>query len=644
MCGIAGSIGQIDRKIIESVRRIHNRQSYRGPDDEGSWTNARSQSDRGAQFFFRRLAIIDTSSDGHQPMIDAATGNVIIFNGELYNYRELRLELEQAGIQFQSKSDTEVLLKAYGYWGKDSIHRLRGMFAFAIWDEQHRYVVLARDRLGIKPLYLASVDRSNDEKLIIFASELRSLLASDLVDRKLNPNAVASYVWNGFVTGPDAIVQNVTQLMPGSAAVARLDGSMETFRYWTYPKFDSRQDGVERLDDALRTSIRQHLVSDVPLGIFLSGGIDSSAIAALAVQESSAENICTYNLSFEEADYDESMHARAVATALGTRHTEVPLSQMQFKAQLNDALSSIDQPTFDAINSYFISRAVRDAGITVALAGTGGDELFGGYSSFRDIQMARRASRALSILPESAASVVGNALTRFMVGKYDDVAPQTRWGKSADVLATRGSLVELYQTSYALFTQDFFAELLEFEDARETSYGLSNRRLEELQEGIRGDARLHSISTLHFANFLGERLLRDTDAASMAVSLEVRVPLLDHEVVEAIANVNLKQRFQPLGEKQLLRTIALSKLNPELFDRPKSGFSLPIELWCRQELRDELESTFSDQGLCLSVGLNPAAVERLWRAFQAHAPGIYWSRVWSLFVLLWWCRTHGVTR
>ena len=644
MCGIAGSIGQLDRKVIESVRRVHDWHSYRGPDDEGSWRSASSQSDRGVQFFFRRLAIIDTSSDGHQPMIDAATGNAIVFNGEIYNYRELRLELEQAGIQFQSKCDTEVLLKAYGHWGMDSLHRLRGMFAFAIWDEHRQHVVLARDRLGIKPLYLASVDRPDNEKVVIFASELRSLLASDLVDRKLNPNAVAAYVWNGFVTGPDAIVQNVKQLMPGSAAVVQLDGSMETTRYWTYPKFKPERDGVERLHDALRTSIRQHLVSDVPLGIFLSGGIDSSAIAALAVQESAAENICTYNLSFEEADYDESMHARAVATALGTRHTEVPLLQTQFKSQLDDALSSIDQPTFDAINSYFISRAVRDAGITVALAGTGGDELFGGYGSFSDIAKARRASLALSVLPESAVRGIGNLAARSMVGKYGSVAPQTRWGKVADVLATRGSLVELYQTSYALFTQDFFAELLAFEDANETSYGLSDLRLEELRQEIRGDDVLHSVSTLHLANFLGERLLRDTDAASMAVSLEVRVPLLDNKVVEAVAAVNRQQRFQPLGKKQLLRTLALSKLDPKLFDRPKSGFNLPIELWCRQELRGELESTFSDRDLCLSVGLNPAAVERLWRAFQAHAPGIYWSRVWSLFVLLWWCRTHGVAR
>jgi asparagine synthase (glutamine-hydrolysing) len=601
----------------------------------------------GAMFAFRRLAIIDLSPEGHQPMTNDVTGDVIVFNGEIYNFQELRRELEALGDQFKSRSDTEVILKAYARWGANAISRLRGMFGLAIWDARTRRVLLARDRVGIKPLYLASIDRPGDRQTLLFASELRSLLATGLVARRLNPCAVGSYVWNGFVVGPETIIDGVRLLPAGSIAMVEpATGKCELHRYWDLPEAKPSSDGVDRLQHELQTAMQQHLFSDVPLGVFLSGGVDSSAVAALAAQQGGgAENgrdgrVKTFNISFDEAEYDESTYAKAVADALGTEHADVRLTQRHFHDQLTDALRSIDQPTFDAINSYFVSRAVREAGITVALAGTGGDELFGGYRSFRDIPRAAKVSRRLKRVPEAALRGAAKGVARIKTGRAGEIPPQTRWGKLGDVLATRGCLLDLYQTSYALFTADFSKQLLAMNLNGELRSGLPKLRAHELSRLAGGSPTLHAISSLELANFIGERLLRDTDAASMAVSLEARVPLLDHAVIEAAAAVPEHERFEPLGRKMLLRRLAMQRLDPKIFDRPKSGFVLPIEVWARQELKADVERTLLDADRCASCGLNPDAVARLWRAFAAGAPGLYWSRIWAIFVLLWWCREH----
>ena len=646
MCGVAGAIGSIGPEILRAVKTASEAQRHRGPDDHGLWQGAVGDG-RGALFAFRRLSIIDLSPDGHQPMVDPATGNVIIFNGEIYNFRELRRELEAlGGITFKSRSDTEVILLAYRQWGAKAIAKLRGMFALAIWDATAERVLLARDRVGIKPMYLATINRPGGSPTLLFASELRSLLATDLVERKLNPSAIGSFIWNGFVVGPETIIDGVRLLPAGTTAmVDPRSGQCEFQRYWNLPAHgpaDGGQGGAERLRHELHTAMRQHLISDVPLGVFLSGGVDSSAVSALAAQEVGGARIKTFNISFEEAQYDESKYAHAVAGALGAEHTEVRLTQRHFHDQLEDALHSIDQPTFDAINTYFVSRAVREAGITVALAGTGGDELFGGYRSFRDIPRAARISRQLRLVPEGALRAMAWGVARAKVGRFGKIPPQTRWGKLGDALATRGRLLDLYQVSYALFTRDYFQHLLAGNRQGDLRCGLPMVRAQEL-ERLSGEwPTLHGISTLEMANFIGERLLRDTDAASMAVSLEARVPLLDHQVIEAVAEMPEAERFEPLGKKRLLREAAMAGtgIDPAIFDRPKSGFVLPIEVWSREELKGEVERTLSDSDRCAACGLNPRAVSRLWQAFAGGAPGLYWSRVWALFVLLWWSREH----
>ena len=638
MCGIAGAVGAVDPEIEEAVRAMAEAEAHRGPDDSGFF---RSEGTPGAALGFRRLAIMDLSMDGHQPMIDPREQNTVVFNGEIYNYGQLREELTATGCQFRSRGDTEVLLKAYARWGADALGRLRGMFAFAIFDSRRREVLLARDRLGIKPLYYATVQRPGGQ-VLLFASELRALLATGLLQRRLDPGALATFMWNGFVVGPGTAAAGISLLGPGEMMRISLDRpAAKPERYWSLrPRTPlPRQEALDGLKQALLSAAEQHLVSDVPLGVFLSGGIDSSAVTALAVR-AGGRRIKTFHVGFEEAAFDESSYARRVSEALGTEHLELRLTQQRFRGDLAGALASLDQPTFDGINTYFVSRLVREAGFTVALAGTGGDELFGGYDSFVDLPKGLRAASAARALPSAALRLAARLVRRLKMGAAGEVPPQTRWGKLGDLLATRGSAVGAYQVSYGLYTQEFLAQLSNGSSAARTSHGLPLEREAELAESIRGASPLAAVGLLELALFIGERLLRDTDGASMAASLEVRVPLLDHEVVEAAQAVPDADRFQPLGKKSLLRTLAMPDLDPSIFDRPKAGFVLPIELWAKDQLAENIETLFADRTLVESVGLQPLALGRLWRAFRAGAPGIYWSRIWAPFVLLHWCRQN----
>jgi len=608
---------------------------HRGPDQDGVWS---SEGEIGAVLGHRRLSILDLSEAGRQPMVDEETGVALVFNGECYNFRELRAELEKNGREFRSASDTEVVLAAYLAWGVDVCDRLRGMFAFAIWDPRSRQLLLARDRLGIKPLYYTEQNGQ-----LLFASELRALLASEAVPRRIEHDSLAAFVWHGFVPGPRTLLKGVFLLPAGHMLTIGEGHEAQLQPYWKGPQRDTRQsnaDAAALAARALEESVRQHLVSDVPLGIFLSGGVDSSVMAAMA-QRVSSQPVTTFNVRFEEARYDESSHARKVAKALGTDHREVMLTEAYFAEHLDAALDCIDQPTFDALNTYFVSRTVKEAGLTVALAGTGGDELFGGYSSFRDIPRAKRLSGVAGRLPGPLLRAAGSAAARIIMGRAAEVPPQTRWGKFADAMATRGDLVSLYQTSYGLFSRDFFDTLM-LHPADEVEWGMTPEYQAALTASAADDDVLAAISRMETASFLGERLLRDTDAASMAVSLEVRVPLLDHVFVEALAAVSPEQRFGQLGRKSFLRQMAKDQLEPKIFDRDKAGFELPLEVWCKRLLSDRLRNTFQDINLTHAVGLNAETTGRLWRAFEKGGAGIYWSRVWSIYVLLNWCRRHGV--
>jgi asparagine synthase (glutamine-hydrolysing) len=620
------------------------RQWKRGPDAAGEWGSLpASAGGNGAFFCFRRLKIIDLSDVANQPMVDSQSGNVLVFNGEIYNFRELRAELEKLGHVFRSRSDSEVILKAYAQWGVSCVRRLRGMFAFVVWDPHHRRALLARDRIGIKPLYYAEITRPSGNSTVVFASQLRSILASELVERRLDPVGVSTYVWNGFVAGPGTLIRGIHLLPAGhTAAVPAEGGPLRIDRFWQLPLGREAPGDALEVRHKLSEAIQQHMVSDVPLGVFLSGGKDSTAVATMAARIAS-EPLKTFTITFEEADYNEAEYARRVAELIRSDHHEVLLSERLFKEQLDDALGSIDQPTFDGINSYFVSRAVKGAGLTVAMAGTGGDELFGGYRSFRDLPWVRRWSRRLGFLPSSRTRRAADGFSRIRALNFGSMPPQTRWGRLADALEARGRLTELYQVAYSLFTNDFARQLVSEGLVAGTHFGLPEARRVELAGMIEGRTVLAAISTLELSMFLGERLLRDTDAASMEVSLEVRVPLLDHEVIEAVCAIDDSRRFLPIGEKTLLRETAMPDLPEYLFDQPKHGFELPLEVWCRRGVREAVGSALRDGRLCESIGFDSRAVNRLWTAYERGVRGLYWSRVWALYVLLWWCRTHRAT-
>ncbi len=637
MCGIAGALGGTKNDSIQSVKRMLNAMEHRGPDQDGLWFCASHNTVLG----HRRLSIIDLSEAGRQPMVDESTGVSMTFNGECYNYQELRADLVRAGHDFRSTSDTEVVLKAYIEWGGSFVSRMRGMFALAIWDPKIQETLLVRDRMGIKPLYYSQLH----DKLL-FASEVRALLNTNEIKRNLDSRAVASYLWQGFVPGPDTIVEDIKRLNPGSLLRVDAEGRIiEERAYWQLPSRSpsgiSANDAIEACRAELNRATAEHMVSDVPLGVFLSGGVDSSVIAAMA-QRASSIPVTTYNIRFEETQYDESRYARQVARTLGTNHQELTLTESKFRDQLEHAIGALDQPTFDAVNTYFVSRAVKEAGITVALAGTGGDELFGGYSSFEELPKARSLARALGFLPGTSRSLLARAAGMVVANPSGEVRPQIRWGKLGDLLETKGDLLGLYQVSYALFSKDLQHNLLCLPQPQR-SCGLAPEHAARLRAELKHDGSiLESISRLEMANFLGERLLPDTDAASMAVSMEVRVPLLDHQFVESLQFLTPEQRYEPLGRKTFLKSAIANEVDPAVFDRPKAGFELPLEKWCRNLLAPELDATFRDINLAHSVGLDAECVSRLWRAFTDGAPGLYWSRIWSLFVLMTWCKRYNV--
>ena len=643
MCGIAGIIGRIDEANRAALARMNGAMVHRGPDDQGTWTSPPDGRGFGCLLAQRRLSILDLSPCGHQPMIDPVTGQAIVFNGEIYNYADLRQELMKSGEQFQSSGDTAVMLRALGQWGaRDAIAKLRGMFAFGLWDEKSRRLVLGRDPLGIKPLYVARNPDPDAGWAIAFASEVRAILASGLLGKaKLNPSAVASVIWNGFVVGPQTMVKGVELLATGEFLEFDDRGrESQGGRFWTFETLGrSNPAGEDEVRHAIEESVRLHLASDVPLGVFLSGGIDSSAVANLA-QRQSGEPVHTFTLTFEEKAYDEGPHARRVARAIGSHHQEVMLSEARFLDGFEKATGSLDQPTFDGINSYFVSRAVREAGITVALAGTGGDELFGGYSSFRRLTKLARLIRFLPG-PASSLAAAGVAQLAKMRSSGGSVGAQTGWVKLSEMLRGGSDLARHYQLAYALFMPGFQRELLSGQCPASPD-GLTDRLRAQLAAEIDGRSPLQAVSILEQRLFLGERLLRDTDAASMAVSLETRLPLVDQKVSETLDRVPDDLRFEPLGRKSLLRKVGLAGLDPAIFERPKSGFVLPFDTWIRKGAGPAMKEMLLDEKRVAAVGLNPGPVRRLWESFNAGGQGLYWSRMWGVYALVDWCHRHGV--
>jgi asparagine synthase (glutamine-hydrolysing) len=431
--------------------------------------------------------------------------------------------------------------------------------------------------------------------------------------------------------------------MPGEFRVYDARGTeKDRQNYWvSAPRNKVEPIGEDELARVLQESVHVHLASDVPLGVFLSGGVDSSAVANLA-QKSAGGRVSTFTLNFDEAEFSEGEIARRVSQAIGTQHQELVLTEAYFVAQLDAALDSLDQPTFDGLNSYYMSHSVRQAGFKVALVGSGGDELFGGYASFRDLPKLMGWSRSARWIPTSIRVAIGRVVAAAKQSSGGAFPPQTRWAKLADMLAHGDDPIALYQLAYALFVPATQRQLLGGRLDQALEDGLPSAMRERLRSQIDSSDLLPVISFLERTLFLGERLLRDTDAASMSASIEVRLPLVDQVLVENVERLTIQNRFDPVGKKAVLRRIGLRGLNPELFERPKSGFVLPYDRWLKSGLGNMIDGTMRDPQLIKPTGLDPRVVERLWQAYLDGAPGLYWSRIWAVYVFIRWCHRHRI--
>src|SRR5713226_4367653 len=631
MCGIFGILsreGDVSRDVLT---RAQNCLAHRGPDDSGAVViDGSAGPPRQLGFAHTRLSIIDLSPLGHQPMQDPVTGSWIVFNGEIYNFRELRTELEAAGVEFRSHSDTEVILAAYRVWGESCLLRLGGMFAFALWDAPRKRLVLARDPMGIKPLYY-----HQSEQTFIFASEVRTLLQTGLVPQKVDPTGVLSYLAFGSVYEPWTIVEGVRAVPPGHVLAVE-NGSVSSREYWNPLQSFSRAgsespsgNGVataDQLPATLRDAVLSHLVSDVPVGLFLSGGIDSSALVAILSHNGVRAN--TFSLVFQEAEFNEGQYSREIARRFGTEHHEIAVSQQDTLALVPDALCAMDQPTIDGINTYLVSAKTRAAGVKVALTGLGADEMFAGYSNFRRVPRMERFARRFGRLPGLARRSLAASMVAF--GAKSD-----RNRKLAELATGHGSTVHPYFLVRTLFGA------AEREVLAGEGFGDSERALEDvLRESIARSSILDPVNRVSYLEshfYMRNTLLRDSDSMSMAHGLELRVPFLDRALVEACFRIPGSKKLQGDLPKSLLLASLGVELPREIVSRPKRGFTLPFERWLRGEMRPVVEEALLKSSWD-QTSISASAVRGVWNRFLAGETS--WSRPWSLFVLKRWCEQN----
>ncbi|HEY9851400.1 MAG TPA: asparagine synthase (glutamine-hydrolyzing) [Leptolyngbyaceae cyanobacterium] len=588
MCGIAGvlNVNPFLEELYTLIYRMLGALQHRGPDDRGFYISA----DRQTAIAHTRLSILDLSPAGHQPMSTADGRYWITFNGEIYNFRELRSQLIAQGEQFHSQTDTEVILKLYQKIGADCVKHLRGMFAFAIWDDWEKTCFLARDPLGIKPLYYW---RSGCT--LLFASELKAILATKLPSISLSSAGLYGYLIAGSVPEPHTLIDGIYCLSAGSYLHWQ-SGDITQSQYWQIdftPEKISPSEAKEKVRAALLDSIAHHFVSDVPVGIFLSGGIDSSTLLALASQ-TQTNKLCTYSIAFEEPEWNEGEIAKKVADRFGSHHTEYQITASLGRQLLPQFLAAIDQPTIDGFNTFCVSQIARQDGTKVVLSGLGGDELFGGYQSFEKVpQMVQLGKILKAVYPLNVG--IG------MVLENSVKSPQLK--RLGDFWQQTPSSVNAYHCFRGIFSHW---------EARAIANQYIKNKIERQQEILPSFPTLKDeVSWLEINYYMRNQLLRDSDVMSMAWGLELRVPFVDRVLLETIASIPSHIRLAP--NKQLLIQ-AFPELPDWIINRPKKGFSFPFDRWMAAEWSD----FFSEVNFDKNISLKP------------------WYRRWSLFILKYW--------
>ncbi len=620
MCGIIGIVSaRPQSEIRDALARGTRSMAHRGPDDEGLEFLTAESDPLTVAFGHRRLSILDLSPAGHQPMRDEATGNWITYNGEVFNFKEIRPALEQQQVQFRSDSDTEVLLKGFGVKGLDAVTDWRGMFALGLWEPSPRRLTLIRDRLGIKPVYYYY-----DGKTFAFASEVKALLKTGLVPRTISRPALKSYLAYGSVQQPLTIIENVHALLPGHWLRFE-NGEIKTGQYWDLTatcntrQVKDEETLVGEVRELLQESVRLRMVADVPVGAFLSGGIDSSAIVSL-MRHSTNGSIKTFSVCFDEQEYSEQAFANAVAEKFGTEHYPVLVCESDILKKLPRILESMDQPSVDGINSYIVSEATADAGLKVALSGLGGDEVFAGYSHFRTIGRNEQIRKKVSRIPLSMRQMAAATVSTF--------ASSNRATKLAGLLNSSELNLHSLLLHRQLFTEPQRKALVGNGTPNQTDTYTAH--LLSTVSDLSDDS-INQASVLDLATYLSNTLLRDTDVMSMAHSLEVRVPLLDHRLVEYLLSLRGNVKIDEKTPKWLLVKGA-GDLPNEIVYRRKQGFEFPFATWLRNDLASQINEMLASQKLAEFIKINYA--NNLWHDFnRGH---VSWTRIWSLFTLFCW--------
>lgn len=619
MCGIAGILYFNEQPVHEEVvLRMTNAMSHRGPDAEGIFI------ENEIGLGHRRLSIIDLSTAANQPLKDHSNRFVMVFNGEMYNYNTVKVAIHN--YPFQTTSDTEVLLAAFAQSGISSINQFRGMYAFAVWDRQEKVLSLVRDKMGVKPLYYY-----RDKEKIIFASEIRAILATGLVPKRINNKAVREYFSYQSVSFPLTMIEGIQQLAAGSIITFK-NGISEATKYWTV--FDKKQfadytdisEIKKNIQELLGNSIQQRLVSDVPVGAFLSGGIDSSIVVGLMAEVCGTRSD-TFNISFSEKEYDESVYAEVIAKKFNTNHTRIQLSSETMLSDLENALSAMDTPSGDGINTYVVSKAIKNAGITVALSGVGGDELFAGYPIFGQYQKlhARKTLwKNTQLLRNLAAGIIPDKLSN-------------KQSRLRQLLRVPSPDIEyIYPLLRQVITPEQISDISYLENIQQTAL---SKTLLDYKSQLYQLPVLSQVSAADYLGYTQHTLLKDTDQMSMAVALEVREPFFDTDLIEYV--LGIPDHFkQPAYPKSLLVESVKPLLPDEIVFRKKQGFVFPWQLWMRNEL--QLFCTEHITRLCERSFINGNNLQQYWKRFLDNDPAVRWMDVWLFIVLEYWLEKNNV--
>ncbi len=645
MCGITGFIDRgADRGVsFEALlRRLTDTLAHRGPDDEGTWVD----SEMGVGLGHRRLSILDLSPDGHQPMVSASGRYVIVFNGEVYNFAELRARLEASGYSFRGHSDTEVMLAAFEAWGvQRSVEQFVGMFAFGLWDRQERVLYLVRDRFGIKPLYYAEAN-----EVFVFGSELKPLRAHPALDSQVDRDALVQFLRYGYVPAPRTIYEGICKLPPGCFLTVRESGAAmhtELVPYWRLadvvaegriaPFTGSDSEAVDALESVLGEAVRLRMVADVPLGAFLSGGVDSSLVVAL-MQAQSNRPVRTFTIGFTDPRYDEAPHAKAVAEHLGTDHTELYVTQDDVLGVVPLLPHYYDEPFADSsqIPTYLVSELARRH-VTVSLSGDGGDELFGGYN--RHVRAPRLwqvlrgwplpLRRAGAHVIERAASVGDGVwmdrLNQVVPARYRVRLPAEKALKIAGLMDVE-SQEEMYDRLVSVWSAPEEAVI-------GGGATVPPRTGTELRGG--GLEESERMMYLDALTYLPDDILTKVDRATMAVSLEARVPMLDHRVAAFAWRLPATMKVRGDETKWLLRQLLDRYVPRPLIERPKMGFGIPIDAWLRGPLRAWAEDHLNEERLRAEGYLHPEPIRRKWKEHLSGKRN-WQHELWSVLMFQAW--------